>query len=261
MTCSACSAAVQRTVSKMEGVNSAEVNLATETLRVQFDEGKVSFDNIKAAVEKAGYGLVAPQIYKHAELGVEGMTCASCSAAVERALKKLEGVNNPSVNLATNRVSFSYDPAKVKLVQVREAITKAGYTPLDLATEDTRDLEQEKREKALRRMRLRLIVSIVFAVPILYIAMGHMFPKLGVPLPSFMNPHVFPLVFALVQLLLTIPVLIAGSRFFRVGFKTLLKGSPNMDTLVAIGTGSASGEALSRAFPVRHRVCPRSQDP
>ena len=122
---------------------------------------------------------------------------------------------------------------------MREAITKSGYTPLDLATEDTRDAEQEKREKALRLMRLRLIIAIVFAAPILYIAMAHMFPALGVPLPEFMNPHMFPLVFALVQLGLTIPVLIAGGRFFRVGFKTLFKGSPNMDTLVAIGTGSA----------------------
>ena len=239
MTCSACSAAVQRAVGKMEGVDHAEVNLATETLRVQFDEAKVDFDKLQAAVTRAGYGLEAPQVLKHAELGVEGMTCASCSSAVERALKKLDGVSEPSVNLATNRATFSYDPTKVKLVQVREAITKAGYTPLDLATEDTRDAEQEKREKALQRMRLRLIIAIVFAAPILYIAMAHMFPKLGVPLPAFMNPHVFPLVFALVQLFLTIPVLIAGGRFFRVGFKTLFKGSPNMDTLVAIGTGSA----------------------
>ncbi|HWQ96749.1 MAG TPA: heavy metal translocating P-type ATPase [Clostridia bacterium] len=239
MTCSACSAAVQRTVSRMEGVQSAEVNLATETLRVSFDENNVDFNKLQAAVERAGYGLVEPQVLKRAELGVEGMTCASCSSAVERALKKLDGVSEPSVNLATNRAAFSYDPTKVKLAQVRDAITKAGYTPLDLATEDTRDAEQEKREKALRLMRFRLITAIVFAAPILYIAMAHMFPKLGVPLPAFMNPHSFPLIFALVQLLLTIPVLFAGGRFFRVGFKTLFKGSPNMDTLVAIGTGSA----------------------
>ncbi len=239
MTCSACSAAVQRTVFKMEGVSQAEVNLATETLRVSFDENSVDFDKLQAAVERAGYGLVEPQTSKRAELGVDGMTCASCSSAVERALKRLDGVSEASVNLATNRAAFSYDPSKVKLQQVREAISKAGYTPLDLATEDTRDAEQEKREKALRLMRLRLIVAIVFAAPILYIAMAHMFPTLGVPLPAFMNPHTFPLVFALVQLLLTIPVLIAGGRFFRVGMKTLFKGSPNMDTLVAIGTGSA----------------------
>ena len=239
MTCSACSASVQRAVTKMEGVSQAEVNLATEMLRVSFDENTVDFSKLQAVVERAGYGLEAPQTLKRAELGVEGMTCASCSSAVERALRKLDGVQEPSVNLATNRAAFSYDPTKVKLQQVREAITKAGYTPLDLATEDTRDAEQEKREKALRVMRFRLITAIVFAAPILYIAMAHMFPKLGVPLPAFMNPHVYPLVFALVQLLLTIPVLIAGGRFFRVGFKTLFKGSPNMDTLVAIGTGSA----------------------
>ncbi len=239
MTCSACSAAVSRAVGKLDGVNTADVNLATETLRVSYDESKLDFHAIQAAVERAGYGLVEPQVLKCAELGVEGMTCASCSSAVERALKKLDGVSEPSVNLATNRAAFSYDPAKVKLAQVRDAIIKAGYTPLDLATEDTRDAEQEKREKALRIMRFRLITAIVFAAPILYIAMAHMFPKLGVPLPAFMNPHSFPLVFALVQLLLTIPVMIAGGRFFRVGFKTLFKGSPNMDTLVAIGTGSA----------------------
>ena len=88
-------------------------------------------------------------------------------------------------------------------------------------------------------MRLRLIIAIIFSAPILYIAMSHMFPKLGVPLPAFMSPHQFPLVFALIQLLLTIPVLFAGGRFFRVGMRTLFKGAPNMDTLVAIGTGSA----------------------
>ena len=239
MTCSACSAAVSRALMKTEGVSAADVNLATETLHVQYDETTLDFEKLSAIVDRAGYGLVAPQVLKHAELGVDGMTCASCSSAVERALKKLDGVSEPSVNLATNRASFSYDPAKIKLAQVREAISKAGYTPLELATENTRDEEQEKRDKALRRMRQRLITAIVFATPILYIAMAHMFPKLGVPLPALLNPHQFPLVFALAQLVLTIPVMIAGGRFFRVGFKTLFKGSPNMDTLVAIGTGSA----------------------
>ena len=104
MTCSACSAAVQRAVSKQEGVDSAEVNLATETLRVSFDESKVDFDKLQATVEHAGYGLVEPQANKRAELGVDGMTCASCSSAVERALKKLDGVSDASVNLATNQI-------------------------------------------------------------------------------------------------------------------------------------------------------------
>jgi Cu+-exporting ATPase len=88
-------------------------------------------------------------------------------------------------------------------------------------------------------MRTKLLIAAIPSVPILYIAMGHMFPALGLPLPSFMSAHDFPLVFALVQLILTVPVVAAGEKFFRVGFKTLLKGAPNMDTLVAIGTGSA----------------------
>ncbi|MCE5189597.1 MAG: heavy metal translocating P-type ATPase [Eubacteriales bacterium] len=239
MTCSACSAHVQRAVSRLPGVTKAEVNLATETLTVQYDEAQAGFDTFRESVEQAGYGLVPPRTGKRAELGVDGMTCASCSSAVERSLKKLDGVSDVSVNLATNRASFVYDPARVKLAQIREAISKAGYTPLDLASEDSRDLDQERRARSLFIMRIRLIVAAVFAAPILYIAMAHMFPALGVPLPSFLNPHTHPLVFALVQLALTIPVLLAGGRFFRIGMKTLFKGAPNMDTLVAIGTGSA----------------------
>ncbi len=239
MTCAACAAHVEKAAGKISGVESAAVNLAAEKLAVRYDEGRVDFGTLQKAVEDAGYGLVEPRAGKRAELAVEGMTCASCSAAVERAIKKLEGVTEVSVNLATNRASFTYDPATVKLSQIREAITGAGYTPLELKGEDAADAEREAREKALRRMKHRLIVAIVFAAPILYIAMSHMFPSLGVPLPAFMNPHNFPLVFALVQLVLTAPVLVAGGKFFSVGFKTLFKGSPNMDTLVAIGTGSA----------------------
>ncbi len=239
MSCSACSAHVQRTVAGIPGVASAEVNLTAEKLIVSFDENVVGFDVLQKAVEDAGYGLVAPLEGKRAELGIEGMTCASCQSAVERALNKLPGMRDVSVNLATNRAAFTYDPASVKLSEIREAIAQAGYTPLELKGEDERDAERERREKALRAMRGRLIAAVVFAAPILYIAMSHMFPVFGLPLPGFANPHHYPLVFALLQLALTVPVLIAGGRFFRVGMRTLFKGAPNMDTLVAIGTGSA----------------------
>jgi Cu+-exporting ATPase len=239
MSCAACAMHVQKAAGKVPGVESASVNLATETLTVQYDENKVPFETLQKAVEQAGYGLVAPQTGKRAEIGVEGMTCASCSSAVERAIKRLDGVTEASVNLATNRAAFTYDPTKVKLSQIRAAVSKAGYVPVELKGEESRDLEQERREKERKRMKARLIVAIAFALPILYIAMGHMFPALGVPLPSFLHPMDHPLTFALVQLVLTIPVLFAGGRFFRVGFKTLFKGAPNMDTLVAIGTGSA----------------------
>jgi Cu+-exporting ATPase len=240
MTCAACASFVQKTASKLDGVESSVVNLATEKLTVTYDETKQSFETIKNAVEDAGYGLEeeAPAI-KRAELSIEGMSCAACSAAVERATKKLPGVMSSQVNLTTNRGVFEYDPREVKLSEIKAAIEKAGYVPRNIKGEKTRDLEREKREREIRAMRLRLIIAIVCAAPVLYLAMSHMFPALHAPIPGFINPHHHPSAFALVQLVLTVPVILAGSRFYTRGMKTLFKGAPNMDTLVAIGTGSA----------------------
>ncbi len=176
---------------------------------------------------------------KKTEILIEGMSCASCSAAVERVTRKLDGVISAQVNLTTNKGSFEYDTAIVKLSEIKSAIDKAGYTPLEVEGEKVRDYEAERRAKEVSGMRLRLSIAAIFSAPILYIAMSHMFPGLAIPIPYFMGSHDFPLVFALVQLVLTIPVVIAGSRFYSKGFKTLIKGAPNMDTLIAIGTGSA----------------------
>lgn len=239
MTCSACAAHVQKAVSKLNGVEISEVNIATEKLNIKYNEEKQNFETLKKAVEDAGYGLVSEQHTKKVELLIEGMSCASCSTAVERATQKLAGVMSAQVNLTTNRGSFEYDPSKVKLSEIKATIEKAGYTPIDIEGEKTRDIETERRAREIWNMRIRLITAAVFSLPVLYIAMSHMFPKLGIPIPYFMGSHDFPLVFALVQLFLTIPVVIAGSRFYTKGFKTLLKGAPNMDTLIAIGTGSA----------------------
>ncbi len=239
MTCAACSSALKRAVSRTDGVISCDVNIATEKMDMTFDETRVSFDVIKKVVEDAGYGIVEPVQTKKAELLLEGMSCAACSAAIERVTRKLDGVKSAQVNLMTNRGLFEYDPSKVKLLEIKAAIENAGFIPRDIEGDKTRDLEKERREREIRIMRFRLLAAAVFSVPILYIAMSHMFPKLGLPIPYFMGSHDFPLVFALVQLFLTIPVMLAGSRFFTRGFKTLFKGAPNMDTLVAIGTGSA----------------------
>lgn len=239
MSCAACSAAVNRAVSKLDGVISSDVNIATEKLDLTYDETRVSFEAVKKAVEDSGFGIAEEARSKKAEFLIEGMSCAACSSAVERAAKKLEGILSAQVNLTTNRGVFEYDPARVKLSEIKAAIEKAGYTPRDIEGEKTRDLEKERRMRETRLMRLRLIIAALFAAPVLYIAMAHMFPGLAVPIPSFMHPHEQPLTFALVQLFLTLPVMVAGGKFFTRGFKSLFKGAPNMDTLVAIGTGSA----------------------
>jgi len=240
MTCASCAAHVQKAAAKLQGVAEAAVNIATEKITVRFDESKTGFEQLQKAVEDAGYGLLEERpSFKSIELAVDGMTCASCSAAVERAVKKLGGVLSVSVNLTTNRAAIEYDTSKVKLSEIKAAITGAGYTPQEIEGEAARDIESEQRRRVLKNMRIRLIIAIIFSTPILYIAMAHMFPVLNLPIPYFMGSHDFPLVFALVQLVLTVPVILAGSRFFRVGLKTLIKRAPNMDTLVAIGTGSA----------------------
>jgi Cu+-exporting ATPase len=261
MTCAACSAAVGRAVSRLGGVVSADVNIATEKLDVTFDETRVGFGHIKKAVEDAGYGIAEEQLNdepglknepatKKTELIIEGMTCAACSAAVERVTKRLPGVAGASVNLTTGRGVFEYDPSKVKLSEIKAAIETAGYIPRDFESEKTRGLQEERRAREVKNMRSRLTAAVIFAAPVLYIAMSHMFPGLGIPIPAFMSPETHPLAFALVQLLLTLPVIIAGGRFYTRGFKTLLRGAPNMDTLVAIGTGSAFLYSLYAAVRV-----------
>lgn len=239
MTCASCSSHVQRAVSKLPGIESCTVNLATEKMSVTFAPDQVNDTILKTTVENAGYGFVEPIQNKQAELAIDGMTCAACSSGIERILRKKDGIASISVNLTTGRGLVEYDPQKIKLTQIKSYIVDAGYGANEVEGTKTRDMEAERREKEVRTMRLKLIIAIVFATPELYIAMSHMIPFLKLPVPSFMNMHMFPLTFALVQLVLTIPVLFAGNKFFRVGFKTLSKGAPNMDTLIAIGTGTA----------------------
>ncbi len=239
MSCASCSARVEKVTGRLPGVTSSSVNLATEKLHIVFDEKLLDFAGIQKAVVDAGYGLEPFQQAMVWDIMIDGMTCAACSANIERALHKKAGILSASVNLATGRARIEYDPSLVKRPEIRDLISNTGYTAVELPAEGSRDLGEEKRQRQLLVMRWRLAIAIIFAAPVLYIAMGHMFPLLNLPLPGFMHPHDHPLTFALVQFFLTTPVLFAGSRFFRVGFRTLLKRAPNMDSLVAIGTGSA----------------------
>lgn len=235
MTCTACANAVERAVGKLDGVDAASVNFATEFLTVEHSDG-VDIVAIKGAVEEAGYKVREEDKTREVTIPIEGMTCASCSRAVERALDKLDGVEKASVNLATERANVVYDPEIVRLSQIREAIVKAGYKPLEIETENQIDTDRQRHEKEISTMWTKFILSLIFTLPLFYISMGHM---VGLPVPKFMNPDTNPLNFALVQLILTIPTIIAGYKFYTVGFRTMIKGSPNMDSLVAMGTSAA----------------------
>jgi P-type Cu+ transporter len=232
MTCASCAKAVERATKKLNGVAESSVNLATEKLSINFDEGKVSVADIQTAVEKAGYKAISDDV--HRTMKIEGMTCASCAKAVERATSRLDGVSESSVNLATEKLTISYEPSKVKVIDIKKAVEKAGYKAID--EETTVDSDKERKEKEIKKLWIRFILSAVFTVPLLYISMGHM---IGLPLPEFIDPMMHPEAFALSQLILVLPVIIFGHRFYTVGFKTLFKGSPNMDSLIAVGTSAA----------------------
>ncbi|MBW9155553.1 heavy metal translocating P-type ATPase [Clostridium sp. FP2] len=232
MTCASCAKAVERATKKLQGVNETNVNIATEKLSINFDEAVVSVEDIQRAVEKAGYKAIGDDVNK--TMKIEGMTCASCAKAVERATRKLDGVTEANVNYATEKLSINYEPSKVKVIDIKKAIEKAGYKAIE--EETTADADKEKKEKEIKLLWKKFIISAIFAVPLLYISMGHM---IGFPLPDFINPMMNPVAFALIQLILTIPVVIAGNRYYTVGFKALIRRSPNMDSLIAIGTSAA----------------------
>ena len=172
---------------------------------------------------------------------IDGMSCAACSSAVERVTRKLGGVEESNVNLTTNRMVITYDEDQVTSGMICEAVSKAGYGASLLEEEHDRKKEEEewqKQEEHLQSARNRVITAVCFSIPLLYISMGHMLP-FTLPLPAFLEMDRNPLNFALAQLILTVPILICGYRFYVVGIRSLLKGNPNMDSLVAIGTGSA----------------------
>ncbi|AWI12597.1 heavy metal translocating P-type ATPase [Caldibacillus thermoamylovorans] len=233
MTCASCAQTIEKATKKLSGVEESNVNLATEKMNIKFDENVVSLNDIQETVEKAGY---------KANIGTErkiftikGMTCASCVQTIEKGTRKLEGVITSNVNLATEKMNIEYDPSIVSVADIMKAVETVGYE----AHEDIGDTindNSETKHKEEKALWNRFWISSIFAIPLLYIAMGHL---VGAPLPDFINPMINPEMFALTQLLLVLPITIVNSKIYRVGFKTLFSGHPNMDALIAIGTSAA----------------------
>ncbi len=234
MSCAACVRAVERAAAKAKGAGDPVVNLATEKLIIDPLEGFDENDLI-GRVKDAGYELERASGARDIALQIEGMSCASCVVAIEKSIEKLEGVESVSVNLTTERASVKYDPGKTRIQDIKNAIEKAGYRA-GTSTNSSNDQDRLKRESTIKAYKRRFLISAVFAIPLFVISMGHM---IGVKLPAFLDPHMNPLNFALVQLLLTAPIVFAGKDFYTKGLAALFKKAPNMDTLVGLGTGAA----------------------
>ncbi|EHI74657.1 negative transcriptional regulator [Streptococcus criceti] len=177
---------------------------------------------------------------------VDGMVCAACAATVEGAVKKLKGIESCAVNLTTEKMAVTYDQQQLDADRIAKAVADSGYRAH--VFDEKKDASQEERElKRLAGMKVRLIWSAIFTLPLLYISMGSM---VGLPLPQILDHHSHPLVFVLSQLLLTVPVMVLGWHFYRSGFKSLSKAHPNMDSLVAVATSAAFLYSLYSTYHV-----------
>ncbi len=154
MTCASCARAIEKSVSKVEGVSNASVNFATEKLIVEFDESKASIEKIKEAVERAGYGVLddVEETIREVTIPISGMTCASCARAIEKSISKLSGIKDVSVNLASEKARVVYDSSQVRLSEIKNAIIKAGYTPLEIEKTSYEDLHQERKQKEINSL-------------------------------------------------------------------------------------------------------------
>ena len=191
---------------------------------------------------------------------VGGMTCAACQAHVDRAVSKLDGVQNVAVNLLAGSMLVDYDPAQVTPDDICTAVDRAGYSasPVDAGTEAApsgsaqarsgaahMESPTKKLEAAASAMRARLIISIIFLVPLFYIGMGHM---LGWPLPSIFTDHTHSMTLALTELVLLIPIVYVNDAYFINGFKSLVHGAPTMDALIAVGATASIAWSLYAMF-------------
>ncbi len=241
MTCASCASHISRALKKVPGVADAQVNLATEKATVIFEDGVVPITDLIQAVRDAGYDVATETV----TLPIGGMTCASCANHIERALKKVPGVLEANVNLATEKATVTYIPELVTMADLKRAVAEAGYEVLEAPAEGPAAIEEEEdeAERKMREARFRMRVAWGFTIPIILWMFLEMFFGIYWPNETIYNLGI---------ILLALPVLFwVGRKTYRNGFAPVLHGYANMDTLIALGTGVAllTGPA-SFFFPV-----------
>ena len=223
MDCASCAAAIEKALRKTKGVSKAHVNLATEKATVEFNPEEVKQAELENAVIKAGYRVKKEEI----ELKIKGMSSQHCAGIIEAAIKKLKGVVSVEASFANETARIVYDSSVVGLADFKRAVKNAGYEVIEASA----DTEKELREREIKDLKTRFFVSLALGIPLVYIAMG---AYIGAPIPEIVLKYD-----GIVQLILTTPILLAGLNIYKSGFRALLNLSPNMDSLLAIGTGAA----------------------
>ncbi|RSL30501.1 copper-translocating P-type ATPase [Salibacterium salarium] len=226
MTCAACANRIEKGLNKIEGVENANVNLATERSNVTYNPEQTSPEEFEEKIEKLGYQVE----HDKAEFNVIGMTCAACANRVEKKLNKLPGVSEASVNLAMETAAVEYNPNSVSTNDMTEAIDKIGYELQEKADEEA---TEDHRDKAIRKQTMKFAISALLSLPLLWTMVTHFEWTSFIWMPDIlMNPWV--------QLALATPVqFIIGWQFYEGAYKALRSKSANMDVLVAMGTSAA----------------------
>lgn len=222
MTCAACSTRVEKVLNKIEGVE-AQVNLTTEKASVSYNPATTSLNDITTKIENLGYGVQTEK----AEFDVFGMTCAACSSRIEKVLNKQQGIKQASVNLATESAAIEYNPSLVEKADIISRIQKLGY---DAKSKADKEEKQTHKEKQIKKMRGKLIISAALSAPLLITMLVHLF---GMNVPDILiNPWF--------QFALATPVqFVIGWQFYVGAYKNLRNRGANMDVLVALGTSAA----------------------
>ncbi|CDZ23982.1 Copper-exporting P-type ATPase A [[Clostridium] cellulosi] len=237
MSCAACAARIEKGLSRLDGVKSANVNLSLERATVEYDDSVTNRDELEKVVTKLGYSVIKEKATKKAVLNVRGMTCASCAARIEKKLLRTDGVTTAAVNLATEKATVEYDPAKIKVSDIIKAIESLGYKA-EREEEVTYDAEREQREREIRNLKYSLIASIILTSPLL---LSMIFSMFGIDIAFLHNPYF--------QLAIATPVqFIIGFRFYKHAYFALRSKSANMDVLIAMGTSAAYFYSLYNVF-------------
>ena len=251
MTCASCVGRVERAIAAVPGVSESSVNFMTETATVDIDPAETGIGDLFRAVEASGYEPKSEKI----EIGISGMTCASCVSLAERAIQNLPGVIEAPVNLAMERAQVSYIPDTTSAAEIKFAIQNAGYTPVDLdpgIEAGAEDHERAARDAEITELHRDVIFAAAFTVPLFAIAMVRMIPGIEEAMLSLLSHRGW----MWVELALATPVQFwAGRRFYRTGWAELRHASPGMNSLVMIGSSAAYGYSLlallaPQAFPV-----------
>lgn len=226
MTCSACANRIEKTLSKMDGVEQANVNFALERSTISYDPDKVGVHDFEEKIEKLGYHVV----HEHVKFDVSGMTCAACATKIEKRINKMEGVSNASINFALENLSVDYDANQVKPQEMMDAIKKMGY---ELLLEQDEESKIDHKEEEIKKQQRKFIFSVILTFPLLWTMVAHFEFLSFIYMPDIlMNPWL--------QLALATPVqFIVGAQFYKGAFNSLRNKSANMDVLVALGTSAA----------------------